>query len=83
MAALDPGMLTFYKELSANTPPEFNAWPLDKQREAWNKVCAQFRAPRPVGIFVSDLKTEGVKFRLFVPENATPKSGVLYFHGGG
>lgn len=80
---LDPGMLAFNKELSAQTPAEFNEWPLDLQREAWNKVCARFRAPRPVGIAVSDLETEGVKFRLFVPKNATPKAAALYFHGGG
>lgn len=83
MAALDFGMLAFYKELSAQTPAEFNEWPLDLQREAWNRVCAQFRAPRPAGIVVSDLETESVKFRLFVPEVATPKTAVLYFHGGG
>ena len=82
MAALDFGMLAFYKELSAQTPAEFNEWPLDQQREAWNKVCAQFRAPRPAGIRVSDLETEGVKFRLFVPETAS-KTGIMYFHGGG
>lgn len=83
MAELDLGMLAFTKELSAQTPPEFNEWPLDRQRAAWKKVCAQFRAPRPAGIVVSDLETEGVKFRLYVPDSAMPKTAVLYFHGGG
>jgi acetyl esterase len=80
---LDPGMLAFYKELSAKTPPEFNEWPLEKQRAAWNEVCAQFRAPRPAGLTVDDLETEGVKFRLYTPEGKGSKPGVLYFHGGG
>ncbi len=83
MSALDPGMFAFYKELSAQTPVGSDQWPLDRQRAAWNKLCRQFRAPRPAGINVSDLETEGVKFRLFVPEGVTAKSGVLYFHGGG
>jgi acetyl esterase len=80
---IDPGMLEFYKELSAKTPPGSDQWPLEQQRAAWNGLCAQFRAPRPLGLQVSDLETEGVKFRLFVPEGADPRPGVLYFHGGG
>ena len=80
---LDQGMLAFTKALSAQTPPEFNDWPLAQQREAWNKVCALFRAPRPAGLTVDNLETDSVKFRLFVPHNATPKTVVLYFHGGG
>jgi acetyl esterase len=80
---IDPGMLDFYKELSAKTPPGSDQWPLDQQRAAWNELCAQFRAPRPPGLQVSDLETDDVKFRLFVPEGADPKPGVLYFHGGG
>jgi acetyl esterase len=80
---IDPGMIAFYKILSAKTPPEFSGWPLDEQRKAWNAVCAEFRAPRPAGLNVQDLETEGVKFRLYVPEGHNPKPGVLYFHGGG
>ena len=83
MASLDPGMLAFYKELSAQTPPEFNDWPLDQQRLAWNNLCAQFRAARPDGLKADDLETEAVKFRWFVPKDAKPKMAVIYFHGGG
>ncbi len=80
---LDPGMIAFNAELSAQTPPEAVTWPLDKQRAAWNAVCKQFRAPRPSGLKVQDLETEGVKFRLYTPPSLTAKPGVLYFHGGG
>ncbi len=80
---LDPGMIAFNAELSAQTPAEAVTWPLDKQRTAWNAVCKQFSAPLPAGITVSDLEFEGVKFRLYVPAGAEPKPGVLYFHGGG
>jgi acetyl esterase len=80
---IDPGMLSFYKVLSAKTPPGSDQWPLDRQRDAWNDLCKQFRAPRPEGVSVSDLETEGVKFRLYIPKSKPSKPGVLYFHGGG
>lgn len=80
---LDPGMLAFYKELVAETPAGSEAWPLAEQRKSWNELCAQFRAPRPAGLTVEDLETEGVKFRLYVPNGKHAKPGVLYFHGGG
>jgi acetyl esterase len=80
---IDPGILAFCAEISAKTPPGSDQWPLDRQRKAWNEVCAQFRAPRPAGLQVHDLETEGVKFRLYIPEGNDPSPGVLYFHGGG
>ena len=80
---IDPGMLSFYKELAAKTPPGSDQWPLEKQRAAWNELCKQFCASRPDGLIVSDLETDGVKFRLFVPDGEKPKPGILYFHGGG
>ena len=80
---IDKGMLSFYKQLLAKTPIGSDQWPLDRQRLAWNELCKQFRATRPNGLSVSDLETDGVKFRLFVPQGKPPKPGVLYFHGGG
>jgi acetyl esterase len=80
---IDPGILAFCAEVSAKTPPGSDQWPLDRQRQAWNEVCAQFRAPRPAILKVQDLVTEGVKFRLYVPEGSDALPGVLYFHGGG
>jgi acetyl esterase len=80
---LDPGMLAFNAELSAQTPLEAVTWPLDQQRTVWNEVCKKFRSARPAGLAVQDLETDGVKFRLYTPQSATTKSGVLYFHGGG
>ena len=80
---IDPGMLSFYKELLSKTPLGSDHWPLDQQRTAWDELCKQFRAPRPKGLIVSDIETESVKFRLFVPKTKSPKPAVLYFHGGG
>lgn len=83
MAAIDPGMLKFYKELSERSPPESANWPLDRQRKAWDDVCRMFRAPRPERLIVEDLDANGVHVRVFRPPGNAPKPGVIYFHGGG
>jgi acetyl esterase len=80
---IDPGMLKFYAELSAKSPPEAVNWPLDKQRQAWDEVCRAFRAPRPAKLAVEDRSIDGVHVRIFKPEGKGLRPGVLYFHGGG
>ena len=80
---LDPGMLTFYMALSAESPPESATWPLDVQRAAWNGVCRKFRAPLPEGIMVDDRVLNGVPCQIYRPEGEGLKSGLIYFHGGG
>lgn len=80
---IDPGMLSFYKALSAKTPAGSESWPLDSQRAAWNAVCAEFRAPRPAGVTASDITCNGVPCRLFVPPGDGPWPAVIYAHGGG
>ena len=80
---LDPGMLSFYKILSAETPPGSELWPLDQQRATWNAVCARFRAPRPANIEAVDLIANGVPCRVFKPRSTALKPAVIYSHGGG
>ena len=80
---IDAGMLTFYKELSSHSPPEAAQWPLAQQRQAWDGVCAMFRARRPARLLVEDLDVEGTPARVFRPPGEAPKPGVIYFHGGG
>ena len=80
---LDPGMLAFYKALSAQSPPEAATWPLDVQRASWNAVCREFRAPTPDGVSVEDRMLNGVPCQIFRPGGAGLKPGLLYFHGGG
>ena len=80
---VDPGMLAFYKVLSAKTPAGAETWPLDQQRAAWNAICAEFRAPRPDNIDVIDVTANGVPTRLFIPKGDGLKPGVIYGHGGG
>jgi acetyl esterase len=84
---LDAGMIAFSAEIARATPPEAVHWPLERQREAWNAVCRQFRAKRPEGLAVQDLGIEGqggaLGLRVYRPEGAGLKPGILYFHGGG
>lgn len=83
MPPIDPGMLAFYKTLSAQTPAGSEHWPLDQQRSTWNAVCAAFRAPRPANIVALDLVASGVPVRVFKPKSQNPKPGIIYSHGGG
>lgn len=80
---VDDGMLSFYKELSKQSPPESANWPLPTQRKAWDDVCRMFRAPRPDTLMVEDLTIEGIHVRVYRPPGEAPKPGVIYFHGGG
>jgi acetyl esterase len=80
---VDEGMLRFYAELCAKSPPESVAWPLPRQRQAWDEVCRAFRVPRPPGLLVEDRDIDAVKVRIFRPEGAGQRPGVIYFHGGG
>lgn len=80
---IDPGVLAFYKALSAKTPPGSENWPLDRQREAWNALCAEFRSPLPENVEVIDLVANGVACRLFRVKGETTRPGIIYGHGGG
>lgn len=80
---VDPGMLKFYDELTARTPPESVNWPLAEQRRVWDEVCRAFRAPYPDNITAEDLVIDGVKVRLYRPRGDAARPGVIYFHGGG
>jgi len=80
---IDPGMLTFYKELSRHSPAESANWPLPQQRQAWDDVCRMFRAERPARLLVEDVDAGGVPVRVFRPPGEAPRPGVIYFHGGG
>lgn len=59
------------------------AWPLARQRQAWEDQCRKARARRPDRLMVEDMEVEGLHLRIYRPPGEDPKPGVLYAHGGG
>ncbi|WP_413990609.1 alpha/beta hydrolase [Labrys okinawensis] len=84
---LDPGMAEFRMKLAAATPPEAVHWPLERQRAAWDTVCKAWQAPHPPGLSIYDdtfaSRHGPLKLRIYRPEGADHRPGLLYFHGGG
>ncbi len=46
-------------------------------------MCAEFRAPRPANLTVTEYIANGVPCRVFAPNTPGLKAGVIYGHGGG
>lgn len=59
------------------------AWPLPRQRAAWEAQCRKARARRPERLMVEDMEVDGIHLRIYRPPGEDPKPGVLYAHGGG
>lgn len=59
------------------------AWPLARQRQAWEDHCRRVRARRPDRLMVEDLEVGAIHVRIYRPPGEDPKPGVLYAHGGG
>jgi acetyl esterase len=59
------------------------AWPLARQRQAWEDHCKSVRARRPERLMVEDLDVDAIHVRIYRPPGEDPKPGVLFAHGGG
>jgi acetyl esterase len=80
---LDEGMAAFNRILSESAPAGSESWPVERQRQSWDDLCRKFRAPRPVGLVVSEENANGVPVRLFRPDTGRKVPVVIYAHGGG
>ncbi len=84
---IDQGMLRFYKELNAASPPEAVSWPLERQRRSWEEVCKSFRAPKPADIKSHDVlisdRGRQLRVRIYRHSDGLKRPGVMYMHGGG
>ncbi|WP_421696508.1 alpha/beta hydrolase [Aestuariivirga sp.] len=72
-----------FEALAAQAEPWDPAWPLERQRLAWEAHCIRERARRPPHLMVEDLTPDGIHVRIYRPPGEEPKPGVLYAHGGG
>lgn len=59
------------------------AWPLARQRQAWEDQCKRIRARRPDRLMIEDMEVDGIHLRIYRPPGEDTKPGVLYAHGGG
>lgn len=77
---LDPEILAFIEETLSFYSAGVGAEDWEAQRQVYDRMAAHFRAPRPEGLEVCDLRLAGVPVRLYGVE--TPVV-ILYAHGGG
>jgi len=54
---------------------------IEDQRRVYDKMCQDFRRPRPAGVETQDGPADGVPVRIYTA--GTPTRTVVYFHGGG
>ena len=82
----DPEVLDFIARTDLFYPPDAVKYSIAEQRQFYDKMCAEFRQPRPASVAVTDGKIDGpggpVPQRCYLPEDAGPVT-VVYFHGGG
>lgn len=77
---LDAPTRAFIARTDSFYPPETASFPIDRQREIYDAMCAAFRQPRPPGLPVADRGIGGVPCRVYGDVGA---ARVVYFHGGG
>ena len=85
-AITDPEVLAFIHKTESFYPPGSNTATVAQQRSLYDRMCAAFRQPRPVGLAVQDsvIKTPGglIATRSYWPSDPGG-TRVIYFHGGG
>lgn len=79
----DAEMRAHLEAQAKSADPWDPAWPLPRQREAWEAQCRKARARRPERLMVEDIDIGGIHARIYRPPGEDPKPGVLFAHGGG
>ncbi|MEM1298712.1 MAG: alpha/beta hydrolase [Pseudomonadota bacterium] len=82
----DPEVRAFIERTESFYPPGSNTATVAQQRSLYDRMCAAFRQPRPVGLAVQDSVLHGgaglISVRRYWPRDPGPVR-VVYFHGGG
>lgn len=74
-------MWAYIRRVDAFYPPEAATWGVQENRAAYDRMAAEFRAPRPERVQVSDHEIAGVPCRSYSVGAASVQ--VVYYHGGG
>jgi acetyl esterase len=78
----DPQVLMFIAETEAAYPSDANLASAQENRDYYDALCAQFRAPRPEDVVVTDVKIGDVPVRQYKPKGECA-GAILFTHGGG
>jgi len=82
----DPDVLAFIDRTNAFYPPDAVALSISDQRTHYDRMCADFRRPRPAGLGVEGGGLQGpgglIPIRRYWPKDPG-QARVVYFHGGG
>ncbi|WP_350334438.1 alpha/beta hydrolase [Coralliovum pocilloporae] len=86
----DPEILAFIDRTEAFYPADAASQPVEKQREFYNALCADFRGVRPDDISVTDDTVQSndpdwaIPVRIYQhKDRAVSGTALLYIHGGG
>ncbi|WP_170516538.1 alpha/beta hydrolase [Ruegeria atlantica] len=78
---IDEETWAFIRRTAESYPDDAVDLSIDDQRRVYNRMCQDFRQPRPVGLDVQDRSANGVPVRVYTA--GEPTRTVVYFHGGG
>ena len=78
---IDEETWAFIRRTAESYPDDAVALSIEDQRRVYDRMCQDFRRPRPIGIETQDRSAGGVPVRIY--SAGSPTRTVVYFHGGG
>lgn len=84
---IDDEIWAFIERTNSFYPPETADYPIEKQREIYNRLCAGFHAGYPDGVEAVDIGIEVsdhvIPTRTYTLNGSKSDVSVVYYHGGG
>ena len=84
---IDAETWDFINRTNAFYPPEAVDWPIERNREVYDRMAQAFHAGRPAGIAVETMVVEtpshAIPIRIYSAGHGNDRATILYFHGGG
>ncbi|WP_170478610.1 alpha/beta hydrolase fold domain-containing protein [Ruegeria arenilitoris] len=78
---IDEETWAFIRRTAESYPDDAVELSISDQRRLYDRMCADFRQPRPNGVITQDMSADSVPVRVYTA--GTPTRTVVYFHGGG
>jgi len=80
----EPGILAFHQRCEAFYPADAVDAPIERQRQWYDALCAEFDAPSPDGLTRQDELVGGrIPVRRYRPAQIATQTRIFYIHGGG